>query len=69
MTEPDKDFLTVREAAKILRIGKDTAYAAVRSGTIPSVRIGKQIRISRQVLQALADGVPLTADVDRGVAL
>jgi excisionase family DNA binding protein len=58
MNRTDTDFLTVQETARILRIGKDTAYAAIHSGAIPSIRIGKQIRVSRRVLDSLADGEP-----------
>ncbi len=39
--------LTVREAAQLARVGKNTMYALVNSGEIQSVRIGNQIRISR----------------------
>lgn len=49
----DLEFLTVLEAADLLRISKDVAYAAVHSGEIPSVRIGKQFRIPRKALSAL----------------
>lgn len=42
--------LTVDETAKLLRIARGTAYEAVRTGQIPSVRIGRRILISRQLL-------------------
>jgi len=42
--------LTVEEAAKILNVGKNTAYALVNSGLINSVRVGRQIRICRAEL-------------------
>ena len=45
--EPQEDFdlkvFTVSEVAKIPRIGKDTAYEAVRRGEIPHMRFGKRI--------------------------
>ena len=34
----------------ILGIGRNTAYELIRSGQIRSVRIGRQIRISREAL-------------------
>ncbi len=43
--------LTISETAKILRIGKNQAYEAVRRGEIPHVRIGKRILIPRAALQ------------------
>ena len=42
--------LTVEEAGQILRVGRNTAYDLVRCGQLPSVRVGKQIRIPRQAL-------------------
>jgi excisionase family DNA binding protein len=45
--------LTVEEAARALRIGRTTAYEAVRTGAIPSVRIGRTLRISRHALEAM----------------
>ena len=46
-------LLTVDEAAEVLRIGRNGAYAAVANGGIPSVRIGRTIRIPRDALAAL----------------
>lgn len=43
-------LLTVREAAALMRIGRDTAYALVAEGRIPSIRLGRQIRIPRAAL-------------------
>lgn len=48
-------MLTVDEAAEVLRIGRNGAYAAVADGAIPSVRIGRIIRIPRHALAALLD--------------
>ena len=45
-------LLTVREAAKLMRIGRDMAYALVAEGKIPSVRLGRHIRIPRASLIA-----------------
>ena len=43
-------FLTVREAAEVLRISKSKAYELVSSGELPLVRFGKVVRISRASL-------------------
>jgi excisionase family DNA binding protein len=48
--------LTVEEAAEALRIGRAAAYEAVRCGQIPSVRLGRTIRVPRSRLLALIDG-------------
>ncbi len=45
-------LLTVKEAAKLMRIGKDMAYALVAEGKIPNIRLGRHIRIPRASLIA-----------------
>ena len=60
------DFLTVEQAAEILRIGRTAAYALVgryfatdgREG-MPAIRIGKQLRVPRAALERWLGG-PLT---------
>ena len=44
------DMLTVRQVADLLRIGRNTAYELVRAGLVPSVKIGRQIRVSKQAV-------------------
>ena len=41
------DVVTVRELAAMLKVGRNTAYELVRAGIIPSVRVGRQIRVSK----------------------
>jgi excisionase family DNA binding protein len=48
----DALLLTVKEAAALMRIGRDTTYALVAEGRIPSVRLGRHIRIPRASLMA-----------------
>ena len=45
--------LTVVEVAKILRIGKISAYQAIERGEVPSIRIGRRILIPRFALEQL----------------
>lgn len=47
-------MLTVEETARVLRIGRNRAYEAVSQGSIPSIRIGRKIRVPRK---ALADWI------------
>ena len=42
---PRPDFLSVDEVARALRMNRNTVYRAVALGQIPSVRIGRKIRI------------------------
>lgn len=43
-------MLTVEETARVLRIGRNRAYEAVSQGSIPSIRIGRKIRVPRKAL-------------------
>ncbi len=43
-------LLTVPEAAKVLRIGRNLAYQLVASGELPSLRLGRVIRVPRDAL-------------------
>ncbi len=42
--------LRVEELMPILGIGRNTAYELVHCGKIPSVRVGKQLRIPKQAV-------------------
>jgi excisionase family DNA binding protein len=44
------EVLTAREAAAILRIGRNQLYQAVARGELGAVRIGRSIRIPKQAL-------------------
>jgi excisionase family DNA binding protein len=47
------DLLTVEEASDYLRIGRNSAYAAVQRGFIPSLRFGVSIRVPKSGLARL----------------
>ena len=42
--------LCVEELMPILGIGRNTAYALVRSGRLRSIRVGRQVRIPKNAL-------------------
>ena len=42
--------MTVENLMPILLVGRNTAYELVRSGEIKSIRVGRQIRITRDAL-------------------
>jgi excisionase family DNA binding protein len=59
------EVLTVREAAKVLRVGRNQLYQAVERGQLRAVRIGRSIRIPKQaLLDLLARNTPLTGGGD-----
>lgn len=43
-------FLTVEEMAALLRLKRSHAYEMVKSGKIPSLKMGRLIRVPRDVL-------------------
>ena len=56
LTEDNKRFknledlpmvLSIPEIANVLGIGRNTAYALIRDGVLYSVRVGRQIRVSK----------------------
>ncbi len=47
--------LTVAEAARVLGVGRNQVYAAVRRGELPSLQVGRRLLISRTALEELVD--------------
>ena len=47
----DGDVLTVKEAARFLRMGQNAMYDAIGRLEIPHRRVGKTIRLSRAALE------------------
>jgi excisionase family DNA binding protein len=45
------EFLKVPEVAKELRIARSRAYELIANGTIPAVKIGRSVRVSRRELE------------------
>jgi excisionase family DNA binding protein len=45
--------LTVEQTAKLLGIGRSTAYELVRTGDIPSLRLGRRIVVPTAELHRL----------------
>ena len=45
-------YITVREIAHELRVAPMTVYRLLRSGEIPSVRIGRSFRVRRDAFEA-----------------
>jgi excisionase family DNA binding protein len=62
MTHPDTGglarFFTLAETAEVLAISVSQAYALVRSGELPAIKIGGNghWRVERTVLQSYIDG-------------
>jgi len=48
--DTEHEWLKVAEVARVLRIARSRAYELVGSGEIPSVRIGRSVRVRREEL-------------------
>ncbi len=44
------EVLTVAEAARLLRVGRNTLYEAIGRGEVPHRRVGRKILLSRTAL-------------------
>jgi excisionase family DNA binding protein len=50
----EKKTMTITEAAKVLGIGRNNAYAAARNGDdIPTIKIGKRILVPTAPLKKM----------------
>jgi excisionase family DNA binding protein len=49
---PQELWLSVREVAAKLRVSPKSIYRAVHRGELPTVRVGRQFRISGRALDA-----------------
>ena len=52
--------LTVEQAAKLLGIGRSTAYELVHTGDIPSLRLGRRIVVPIARLNDLLGSTPVS---------
>jgi excisionase family DNA binding protein len=51
------EYVPVREAARLLGVGRNTIRKMIRDGTVKAIRLGpRQTRISVASIEALADG-------------
>ena len=48
-------MMTVEEFGRLMRISRNSAYAFVRSGLVPTVKVGRLIRIYRGDVLKLRD--------------
>lgn len=47
--------LSIEDVAKILGVGRNTAYNLIHSGQLKHIRIGRQIRVPRNALLEYLD--------------
>lgn len=56
MLEEYKDVMDVADLQQALGIGRDNAYALIRSNQIPSFRVGRRILMSKEAVIHFIDG-------------
>ena len=56
MTTDEPVALTVPATARMLRVGRNTLYDAVKRGEVPHIRIGRRILIPVAGLEAFLKG-------------
>ncbi len=44
----EEEFLTVEQIQDLLQVGRTFAYSLIRSGELPSYRVGRLLRVRRQ---------------------
>jgi excisionase family DNA binding protein len=64
-------LLTARETAELLRVSLARLYELARTGALPVVRVGRQVRFSSLslTLWIAAGGKPLAGEGSSGVGL
>jgi excisionase family DNA binding protein len=58
----DRRWLTVAEAGALAGICRSAAYDAVNRGDIPSIRVGRLIRVPRRKWLSILDGEHLSPE-------
>jgi excisionase family DNA binding protein len=56
MESSEKLVLTIEEAGKLLGLSRPTAYKLAKNGTLPTIKLGRKIFISKIQLQRLLNG-------------
>jgi excisionase family DNA binding protein len=56
MIDDYPDYLTPEQVREVLGLGKNATYDALKRGDIPSVRIGRLIRVSKEALKEKMNG-------------
>jgi excisionase family DNA binding protein len=57
----ERQTYSVREAAKVLGLGRNAAYELVRVNKIRSLGLGKKILIPRREVERILAGLPVAA--------
>lgn len=53
MKETEKDFYTIREAARLIQVSEATVWRWAEAERLPAYRVGRRIRIRKEDLQTM----------------
>jgi excisionase family DNA binding protein len=53
--EMDRRVLTVPEAGAQLGLGRNASYDAAKRGDIPTIKLGKLLRVPKQAIERMLD--------------
>jgi excisionase family DNA binding protein len=56
----ERQTLKIEEAAKVLGISRNTAYDAVKSGQLPTVKIGRRFLVPKAALERMLESAVVT---------
>lgn len=57
-----KEYLTIKDIMRILRISRPTAYKLISSGRLKSYRVGRLVRIKVDDLERFIEGQSMFSD-------
>jgi len=63
--KPESMVYEVPEAGALLGLGRGAAYRAAANGDLPTIKIGKLIRVPRAALHRLLESAQPSAPTDR----
>jgi excisionase family DNA binding protein len=64
----NRKVLTVPEAGAQLGLGRNASYAAAKSGAIPTIKLGKLLRVPIRALEQMLDSTANTGAKGTGRA-
>jgi excisionase family DNA binding protein len=62
--KPGRRVVTVEEAGEMLGLKRSTAYRCAKAGQIPTVRLGRYLKVPLDALENLLQGVDPTLGVE-----
>jgi excisionase family DNA binding protein len=61
----ERQTLKIEEAAKVLGISRNTAYDAVKSGQLPTVKIGRRLLVPKVALDHMLTSATLDLNAQK----